>query len=477
MTEPPPRAQQRAKPRRGDVLEIELESMDARGRLVGSYADETGEFVVLLRHGAPGDRVRAEVLRRRGHRVEARMAALLEPSEDRVEARCGHVGVCGGCTLQEVAYARQLEEKRRVTRELFAERGLGDVEVAPVLPCEPPWRYRNKMDFTYGDRRWVSVEEGPDADRGFALGLHPGRAWDRVFDVDECHIAFPGAVEIVGTARRLAKERGLSAWNPRHHTGLLRHLVLRRAEATGEILANLVTSEEAGERIGPYVEALLAEHPEVTTLVQNVGDQPAQIAIGEREFVHHGPARIVERLGGVAFEISARSFFQTNTRQAERMVELVRRRAEPRAGDVLHDLYCGAGTFTLLLASSVREVHGFEVVPEAVADAERNAAANGVRNVHFRAGDVADTLLSGDAPPADLVVVDPPRVGMHPKVRAALVATGARRIVYVSCNAKTAAADVAELVAGGWELRSVQPLDMFPHTAHLESVLVLERAP
>ena len=268
----------------------------------------------------------------------------------------------------------------------------------------------------------------------------------------------------------------------RAHTGFLRHLVLRAGVATGEIMVNVVTFSESRELFEPYAALLLERHPEITTLIQTINSGVASVAHGERERVLHGRGWITERVLGAEFRISARSFFQTNTQQAARLFEIVREEVEVSSESVVYDLYSGAGTIALILAPGVREVLAFEGVSEAVADARCNATANDARNVRFFEGDVLRELDAAVAPESelprpDVCVVDPPRAGLHPKVPAKLLALGARRIVYVSCNIQNGARDLALLVDGGYRLLSARPVDLFPHTPHVECVVTLEREP
>jgi 23S rRNA (uracil1939-C5)-methyltransferase len=456
------------KPRPGDWLDVEVER-PGRGGVRGRAQHASGSYAVELPRGVPGERVRALVLRRRGARVAARAVETLRPSADATAPRCLHFGICGGCGYQNLAYPAQLAAKRRL-----AEETLG-APVDEVVPCEPPWGYRNKMEFSFGARRFVLPGEPEGAEAGFALGLHPAGMYGRVLDLERCEIAFEGASAIVRTARELARAQGLPPWDVRTHTGLLRHLVLRRGEASGEILANLVTSDDARAAVDRFAAALLGRHPEITTLVQSVNTRPAQVAIGEREHLLRGSGRIGERLHGVRFALSAGSFFQTNTRQAGRLVALALE--DCGDGGILHDLYCGAGTFALVLAHRFREAWGFERVASAVADARANAAANGIGHARFVEGDVECSLTAAGAPPADVVVVDPPRAGLHPRVLAELHGSPARRVLYVSCNLASAARDLAVLARGGWRLVRARPVDLFPHTPHLECLLTLERAP
>ncbi|HED65557.1 MAG TPA: 23S rRNA (uracil(1939)-C(5))-methyltransferase RlmD [Planctomycetes bacterium] len=463
------------KPRRGDLLEAELTGLDGRGRAVGRAEWTDGREVdVRVRGGVPGARVRVDVFRRKGMRVEARIVEVLRTSPVAVEPRCEHVSTCGGCSFQNIDYAAQLAEKHRILSGLLAP--LGDHDVQPVLANGSAFGYRNKMDFTFGNRRWVEEGEPEGAERDFAVGLHvPGR-YDKILDIRRCEIAFEAANPILGTVRRLAREHDLDAWDVREHRGLLRHLVLRHGVRSGDILVDLVTTERAHDRIGPFVEELLAAHPEITTLVQRVDSGVALVARGEEE-VLFGPGYLRDSIGGIEFRVSAASFFQTNTVQAERLVELVLEDAAVREGMRVFDLYCGSGLFSLALARAGAQVIGFELVEEAVADARENARRARIEGVEFVAGDLARTLAPhaarGEAP--ELCVVDPPRAGIHPSTLAALRSLAPERIVYVSCNPKSAVRDLILLLADGYAFRRIQPVDLFPHTPHLECVFTLVR--
>lgn len=473
------------KPRRGDLLQADFEHLDRRGLGLGRARHETGVYRVATRGALPGSRAVVDVGRRRGERLEARVHELLDPGPFAVAPRCVHAGTCGGCAFQGLEYGRQLVELRRLVEEALTAGPVGrralaaGVEVEPVIGAEEPWHYRNKMDFTFASRRWVEPHEPEGAEADFALGLHVAGRHEKVLDLRECHIAFRGAAEILASVRELAREQGLTPWDLRRHEGLLRHLVLRRAEASGEVLVDLVTSAEAPREMARLCATLLERHPEITTIVQDVSTRAASVALGELERVLHGPGVIRETLAGVTFEVSARSFFQTNTRQAERLVEVVREEAGLTGREVLVDLYCGAGTLGLTLARSVRELVGYESVPSAVADARRNAERNGIAHARFVEGDVLEAVRAADPTlaRADVCVVDPPRAGLHPKVARHVGTLPAPRLVYVSCNVQAAARDLEALAEGGYELRRVRALDLFPHTPHVECVLTLERPP
>ena len=461
---------EKRRPKRDDVLEFTVQSLDARGNAVGEFE----EHRVQLRGVAPGARVRARVRKRRRNKVDAILLEVLESGPDQVTPRCAHFGTCGGCSFQHIDYQAQLRLLGETLGELLVP--LGSPEVQPVLGAKQPWNYRNKMDFTFGNKRWIEAGEPENAPNGFALGLHvPGR-FDKILSVERCDIAFAEANPILNSARSLALELGLDAWDVREHQGLLRHLVLRKGFRTGEIMVDLVTTELGTERLAPFVEQLLARHPEVSTLVQRVNAGVALIARGE-EHVLHGPGVIHEELAGLSFRISPPSFFQTNTAQAEELVRIVKERALVGEGTRVFDLYCGSGLFSLALARQGARVTGYELVQAAIDDAWLNAKRNDISNVEFVAGDLVQTLdletLGSDLP--EVCVVDPPRAGLHAKVLAVLRALGPRRIVYVSCNPKSAVQDLETLLEQDYRMLHVEPVDLFPHTPHLECVFTLER--
>jgi 23S rRNA (uracil1939-C5)-methyltransferase len=359
------------------------------------------------------------------------------------------------------------------------------VEVEPVVPAPNIDGYRNKMEFGFSTRRWLEPRELADPEAsavpegGLALGLHARGFFGKVIDLESCAIHPAVFDDVVGSARRLAREHGLSAWDVKEHQGLLRHAALRAGARTGDLMLYLVTTTESPELVDPYVHALCAERPELTTVVQGITDRLSTVAVGDTERVLFGPGTIRERCLELDFEISPTSFFQTNTEQAERLFTMARDEAMSRPRDeapLVWDLYCGTGSLTLALAADARRVVGFEQVPSAVADARRNAERNGIGNVEFVEGDVLE--LIGAVPVADrpdVMIVDPPRAGLHPKVPAHLAALRPESIVYVSCNPSSAARDVKELVALGYELTSIRPVDLFPHTPHVECVIGLER--
>lgn len=429
----------------------------------------------------PGDRIRARVAKAKKKYAEAQLEEVIEPSTLRTEPRCFYFGTCGGCKWQHVDYQAQLDAKSDSVRDaLVRTGGFEDAEVRPAIGSEKVYFYRNKMEFSFSASRWLTreeIESGRDFDTDFALGLHVPGNFDKVLDLHECHLQSLLSRKIVNSVRAFAKDRGWAPWDIRKHVGFLRHLVIRSGERTGEVMINLVTNGFEEERMADLAEHLRLDFPTVRTFVNTINTSKAQTAFGEEIHVIYGPGVIHDRIGEYTFEIAANAFFQTNTAQAERLYEVARNFARLRPDDLVYDLYCGAGTISIFLAGHVKRVVGVELIDEAVANARANAAANGVDNCTFVAGDMLEVfnerfVAEHGAP--DLLIVDPPRAGLHPKVADRIAAFGPERFVYVSCNPQTQARDLS-VMKDAYQIEAVQPVDLFPHTHHVENVVALRR--
>jgi 23S rRNA (uracil1939-C5)-methyltransferase len=389
--------------------------------------------------------------------------------------------VCGGCQLQHLDYPAQAEAKGRQVEAILRRIGGLEVDVEPILAARESYEYRNKMEYSFGEARWLEPHEldGPGGLDRFALGLHvPGRH-DRILNISRCHLQSDAGSAVVRTVRELAAAGGLPAYSTRTHRGFWRFLVVREGANTGERMVHLITAGAApGSREWNAVEtvaaALRARDFGITSLLHGMTDAKASVAVAERVRTLFGEPVIRETLLGFTFTVGPGTFFQTNTAQAERLFRAVLERGRFEPGQRVWDLYCGVGAITLPVARLVGSVHGVEAVPEAVEAARGNAAANGVGNATFATGDLKDGLPEGDHP--DAVVLDPPRTGVHPKALARLADLAPPRIVYVSCNPTTLARDLGVLAGSGYAVESVLPVDMFPHTGHVECVAALSRA-
>lgn len=433
-------------------------------------------MAVFVDQAVPQDRVRARIVKKKKAYAEARIEELLEPSPQRVQAPCPYSGTCGGCKWQFLGYPHQIVYKQQHVRESLEHIALiHDVPVHATIGSDRVFGYRNKMEFSCSTRRWLLPEElgRDDVPVGMALGLHVPGTFDKVLDIEACLLQPDLGNAILSDVRDFIKRSPLPVYGLRSHVGFWRFLVLRHSAAHDQWMVNIVTCSESREHIQPLADLLVKKYPGIVSVINNVTARPAGVAIGEYELELAGQTTILERIGAFEFELSANSFFQTNTRGALRLYDTVKQYADLKDGETVLDLYCGTGTIAIYLASAAGTVVGLEMVAAAVADAQRNCLRNGVDNCRFVAGDIRFTLPQLEMRP-DVMIIDPPRSGMHEDVVRQVLACGPRKIVYVSCNPATLARDLA-LLKEDYSVVEVQPVDMFPHTFHIEAVARLLR--
>lgn len=462
--------------KRGDIIELDITSPAFEGSAVGRI----DSMAVFVPFALPGDRIRARVTRKKKKFAEASIEEILSPSPDRVEAKCVHFGTCGGCRLQNADYEKQLEYKRSIVRELMKRiGGFKDIEVLPVMPSPRQYEYRNKMEFSFGARRWLTTDEiatGKKIERGFALGLHIPRRFDRILDLEECHLQEPVSMKILSLLRDTALEQNWSPYDTGEHKGYLRNLIIRVGINTGELMVNLVTTSREEERINHLGEILKQNFPEITTLLNSINPGPNPTLI-EHEFVIFGSGMLRDRIGPFEYRISPSSFFQPNTLQAENLFATISAAASPEKGDTVYDLYCGLGAIGIYLSGEAGRIIGVESHTRSVELARENALLNDSDNCGFFAMDVLESLREefiADNGRPDIVILDPPRAGLHPKAASRLLEASPKKIVYTSCNPATQARDLA-LLNEKYAVSSIQPIDMFPQTWHIESVATLHR--
>lgn len=446
-----------------------------KGQCVGKAPDGMAVFASGV---VPGDVADVLVLKKKKGFYQGVVQTIHRLSPDRVTPFCAHFGVCGGCKWQNLSYAAQAAQKAQVAREALSR--IGKVQVAEQLPIRAATdirNYRNKLEFSFSNKRWLTREEILDgvSNKADVVGFHPAGGFDKVTDIQECHLQPDPSNHIRNAARAIGIRQGLSFYDVNAHQGLLRTMMLR-ITTLNQVMVLMSFGEDRPKKIQAFLEALLAEAPQITTLVYCINTKHNDTVNDLEMTTWYGPGFVEETLGGVRFRIGPKSFFQTNTRQAEVLYETAREFAGLTGSENVYDLYSGIGSIALFLARHCRQVTGIEEIEAAVEDARENARLNGIENAVFHAGDVRDILspefaLEHGRP--DVLITDPPRAGMHPDVVRMLLQLEAPKIVYISCNPATQARDLNGL-SEKYEVLKARAVDMFPHTHHIENVALLK---
>lgn len=476
--------------KKGEEIEILIEDMNDDGRGVGR-TDEG--FVIFTDKVVPGDKAKVRVRKKKKSYVEANFLELLSPSPDRIDPRCPYFGVCGGCKLQSLEYSKQLDFKHNVVENAMKRiGGFSEVNVPEVLGSKDIFFYRNKMEFSFSDDKWVvdPNDTGEEKEK-FALGLHVPRFHSKIIDIKECFLQSEISNRILNFTRDFFKEKGVSIYSTNTHEGYLRFLIIRQCANTPDLMVNLVTYDYNEELINEYAELLKENVPEVTTFINGLSDKRAQVAFAHGEVVVFGDGIINEKLirkdgTEFTFKISPNSFFQTNTIQAQNLYDVALEFGDFSKDDNVLDLYCGAGSIGIFISDKVNKVLGVELIEDAIENANENKNLNGIENAEFIVSDIKDFLMGtvreysvseyNDVKEYNKIILDPPRSGLHSKICEILADTKLDKIVYVSCNPSTQARDLKLICEkGNYTIEKIQPVDMFPHTYHVENVVSLKK--
>lgn len=453
---------------------VEIQGVAAEGKSIARVDD----LVVFVPYGAPGDIVDIKLDKKKRSYAEAHIVNMVKPSERRVEPKCEHFGVCGGCKWQHIPYEDQLEYKRnQVVDALTRIAKVEHPEVKPALGSQEIFAYRNKLEYTFSNKCWITFEDlrsGKEIEDRNALGFHIPGAFDKVLDIKKCWLQDNLSNEIRLFIRQYALSKGYSFYDIKAQEGFMRTLMVRIA-STGEIMLIVVFGRPDQEAIEDVMAAVAERFPQITSLLYVV-NQKVNDTIGDQEVVtYRGRDYINEEMEGLTFRIGPKSFYQTNSRQAYELYKVARSMARLKEDDLVYDLYTGTGTIANFVAKGVKKVIGIEYVPEAIEDAKLNSKLNGIDNTLFFAGDMKDVLTDSfinEHGRPDVMIIDPPRAGMHEDVVAVILNARPERIVYVSCNPATQARDLA-MMDSLYKVEEVQPVDMFPHTHHIENVVRL----
>ena len=470
------------------LKDITIENFAAEGKTVTRVKlrpEDDSPIVLFVPYGVPGDVCDIQVTRKKHSYAEGRITRLISPSPMRVEPRCRHFGTCGGCKWQQMDYADQLRGKQQQVEQVLRRIGKVDLpEVSPIIAAEDCWEYRNKMEYTFSNKRWETTPPEPDAPRTNrnALGFHIGGAFDKVLQIDQCLLQVDLGNRIRNFIFNYAQEHGLTFYDIRNNTGLLRNIMIR-ITTTGEVMVIVVFGEEGN--VGGVLQALADEFPEITSLGYVINLKLNDSIADQEVIIYKGKDHIIETMENLKFRINPKSFYQTNSRQAYRLYCVARdfafnyssNKSKTADKPIVYDLYTGAGTIANFVARDAAKVVGIEYVEEAIADARINSEINGIDNTVFYAGDMKDVLTADfirENGRPDIMIIDPPRAGMHPDVVNVILEAEPAVLVYVSCNPATQARDL-ELLDAKYRVTHVQPVDMFPHTHHVENVVRLER--
>ena len=462
--------------KKGQEIELTIEALAYGGKGISRYDN----FVIFVEKSIPGQKVLAYIYRKKKDYAEARIIEILSESSSFTNPKCIHFSTCGGCKAQQLDYAEQVNQKKNQVQHIFERQaGINDFIIDKVISAEPIYNYRNKMEFTFSKNRWILEDEPDNVESNFALGMHIPKRWDKILDIQECHLMPEIGSQIINYVRELAKEFALKPYDQRLHIGFLRYLVFRFGQNTNDLMINLVTSYEDLDSLIPLVSKLTNRFPSITSVVNNINTRKADVAFGEREILLHGEPIVNEKLKNLTFQISSNSFFQTNSFMAEKLYEVILDGANLKGEEIAYDLYCGTGSISLFLAQKAKFVYGFDIIVSSIENAEQNAIINNIENVEFNVANLDkyfNNNKSSRYPKPNVVIVDPPRSGMHKKMTQYLPKLNAETIVYVSCNPSTQARDTKILQLNGYDLVKLTVVDMFPHTPHIETVGIFKKS-
>ena len=469
---------------KGDLITLNVERYAFEGKGIARIdselnpeISESDSFIVFVNGAYPGDKVSAKIKKIKKSYAEAVVDEILSPAPKRVQAQCKYFGSCGGCKQQDLDYKQQIAYKQEQVEDIFRHNGgFSDLKIDEILPSENVFYYRNKMEFSFSDMQWLTEREmESEIRKSFVLGLHVPKVYDKILDVEECFLQSEVSNGILNFTRNFFKERKSTIYNTKTHTGYLRNLVIRQSQKTNDLMINLVTSEENETLLKEYVSKITNQFPGITTIVNNINKKKSSVAVGDYEIVYYGSGYIYDKIGNYKFRISSNSFFQTNTFQAEKLYSIALDYAELKGDEVIYDLYSGAGTIAIFVSGFAQEVYAFEAVESSIFDANANLELNEVKNVNFIQADLYKSFLpfTESLPKPDVIILDPPRSGMHKNTVDDVLKLRPEKIVYVSCNPTTQVRDIQLMVNGGYKLIKIRPIDMFPHTYHIENLALL----
>ena len=439
----------------------------------GKGIAKNNELIFFVKDAIPNQKVIAKISKIKKKYVEAYNIQTLKKSTDEVKPECEHFNWCGGCTVQQLNYQKQLHYKQKQISDIIEKIGqIKNQNINPIIGCDRTFYYRNKMEYAFSGNPWYIGDESYD---DIIIGLHVSKRFDKILNINKCHINNQIFNDILSLSKEIVIKEKLIPYDVVKHTGFLRFLVLRLGIHTNEVMINLVTSGYKPELLKPLVEKITAKIPNIKSIVNTINTKKNNTVTGNIKLLY-GKKFIREKIGNYTFKISPNSFFQTNSYQVKLLYDYIIKIANLKKSNVLYDLYCGTGTIGIYLSQLVKKVYGIEVVKDAIEDANYNAKINNINNIEFYCSDLKEILQDesiGNIEKPDIVIIDPPRPGLHPKTMKYLINLSPKKIIYVSCNPATMARDIEILSNQKYLIKDIQPIDMFPHTPHIECITTL----
>jgi len=455
--------------KKGQEIKLKISDLAFGGQGISKIND----LIVFVKNAIPDQTVLAKVIKSKKKYIEAYKLEILKKSSNEVDAECEHFKFCGGCTIQQMKYKKQLFYKEKQVSEIFNKiGGINNPQINSIIGCSKIFLYRNKMEYTFSDNPWFIDDESYD---DIVVGLHVPKRFDKILNIDKCYINHEMFNEILAIAKQVANDENMIAYNVLKHTGFLRYLVLRIGVHTNELMINIVSSGFNEKLMVKFKKQILKKIPDTTSIVNTINAEKNNTAKGQTKTIY-GQSYIHEKIGNYKFKISPNSFFQTNSYQVEVLYDYIIKTAGLNKNDIVYDLYCGTGTIAIYISSFVKKVYGIEIVKEAIEDAKYNAKINNILNTYFYTSDLKDFFIKDNhyIEQPDTIIIDPPRPGLHPKVVEDIIHLSPSKIIYVSCNPSTQARDIKIFQENGFKLIDVQPIDMFPRTPHIECIATLK---
>ena len=465
--------------KKGSELNLTIDSLSYGGKGISRH----NGIVIFTNNVLPGQKVKAKIIKKKKSYLEAIPIEIIKESPFKQKEQCNHFYDCGGCKTQDLKYEEQISQKENQVIEALNYLGKLNVKkIEPIIKSDTIYEYRNKMEFSFSNSRWlINNEKGlkNEKPKDFALGLHPPRRFDKIVDIDNCEIQTKLANKILALIKKESIKNELCPYDIINHIGFIRNVVIKHPKYSNQVMINIITAYKDDKLLIPIVDKLKKLSPNIKSIINTINDKKSDSAYGMPQNLLYGENFIVEYLNEFEFEISADSFFQTNSIQALNMYEYVRDECKLSGSEIIYDFYCGTGTISIFVAKNAKKVYGFEIVESAIKDANKNALKNKVNNTEFYCGDLSKMLKNYnniiEKNPCDVLILDPPRAGLHPKTLKEILKINPKKIIYVSCNPTTQARDVREFINSNYIMGKVQPIDMFPHTHHIECVITLDQ--